>query len=191
MLTANLHGDALDYQDQIKYLIIKSEILSDELKKAILTHSQSIIFYESYGNEDNFNNLLLPTLKNLKTLEFKTNININWKNISLQNIEFVEIYFDCQQYISNFSDFININGKTLKYLNVGGSPDDIEFLGKLFQSIAQCCINLEDLSTIYKNGLEQELMKVLDNCIKLKNIKFKSYNYQNYRDSIPYLKIHQ
>ena len=50
-------------QKQIKYLVIESHktsgenILPGELKEAILTHSQSIIFYESYGNENNFNNL--------------------------------------------------------------------------------------------------------------------------------------
>jgi len=165
-------------QKQIKYLTIESadeQILPDELKKAILAHSQSIIFYESSGYGDNLDNLLLPTFKNLKTLQLTSYVDdkiISWKNISLQNIESRKL--DYQPFLSELSDFINANGKNLKNLDVG-SYDDYEFLRKLFQSIAQSCKNLEDLSITYKDELDWELIEVFNNCIKLKSIKFNNY----------------
>ena len=90
----------------------------------------------------------------------------------MPNIESVKLYFS-QQYISNFSDFININGKNLKNLNVGGYTDGS--LRDLFQSIAQNCKNLKDLSILYEDELDQELMEVLNNCIKLKSIRLDKF----------------
>ena len=72
------------------------------------------------------------------------------------------------------SDFININGKNLKNLDID-NYNDYEFLAKLFQSIAQSCKNLEDLSITYKDELDWELIEVFNNCIKLKSIKFNNY----------------
>src|SRR6185369_16759375 len=120
--------------------------------------------------------LLLPTFKNLKTLElisYNHNKIINLKNIiSLPKIESASFYIRYQPFLSGLSDFINSNGKNLKHLAVDGVPEDSGFLRRLFQSIAQCCINLEDLSIFYDNELDQELMEVFNNCMKLKSIIF-------------------
>ena len=45
-------------------------------------------------------------------------------------------------------------------------------MGRLFQSIAQSCKNLVSLSILYKDGLDQKLMEVLNNCTELKSLKF-------------------
>ena len=81
-------------QEQIKHLSIASPTLPDELKKAILTHSQSIIFCRYNSKGENFIDSL-PTFKNLKTLEltiYANNQMINLKNISLPNIESVMLH---------------------------------------------------------------------------------------------------
>ena len=65
--------------------------------------------------------------------------------------------------------YLETNGKNLKNLGVGGYTDG--FSRELFQSIAQYCKNLENLSIQYNNELDQELMEVLNNCIKLKSIR--------------------
>ena len=112
-------------QNQIKYLDIGSErntILPGELKKAILTHSQSIIFYGSCCKGNNLDDLLLSTFKNLKTLELRSYAGKikSWKNISLPNIESVEMHNINQPFLSDLSGFININGKIwmLKIINI-------------------------------------------------------------------------
>jgi len=97
------------------------------------------------------------------------------KNISLPHIESVKIRIYNQPFLSEMSEFININGKTLKYLNFYTSLNDNKLLGKLFQSIAQCCKNLVDLSILYSSEVDQELMEIFNNCIKLESIKFRSF----------------
>src|SRR6185369_829809 len=88
------------------------------------------------------------------------------------------------------SDFVNINGKTLKTLNVSSDEyfdtSDSEIVRKLFQSIAQSCKNLENLSISYDDELDQELMEVLNSCTKLKSIAFDGgfYSYKIDGDKI-------
>src|SRR6185369_1278385 len=138
-------------QNQIRKLSIyyTNQALSDNFKKAILSHSQSIIYYESDEAYD-IDYILLPTLYNLKTLSLTSSF-ISLKNISLPHIESVKIHIYNQLFLSEMSEFININGKTLKYLDLDANINDNELLGKLFQSIAQCCKNLVDLSILYSS----------------------------------------
>jgi len=70
----------------------------------------------------------------------------------------------------DMSGFININGKTLKYLDLVANPHDSKLLGKLFQSIVQWYKNLVDLSIIYTDEVDQELMEIFNNCIEIKNL---------------------
>ena len=74
----------------------------------------------------------------------------------------------------DMSGFININGKTLKYLDLVANPHDSKLLGKLFQSIVQWYKNLVDLSIIYTDEVDQELMEIFNNCIKLESIEIKN-----------------
>jgi hypothetical protein len=50
------------------------------------------------------------------------------------SLHFYEIPF-----LLDLLDFIKINGKNLKTLNVYGAPSDMEFLGKLIQLIGEKC----------------------------------------------------
>src|SRR6185369_15624614 len=99
-------------QNQIKQLTIDSntnQFLSDSFKKAILSHSHSLINYSSSGVHD-INNTLLPTLYNLKTLSLKalgTGINVKYlKNNSLPHIESMKLCNLNQSFISELSEFI-------------------------------------------------------------------------------------
>ena len=135
-------------------------------------HSQSITTYKSC-RRNNLENLLMPTFKNLKTLELNAT-DSKLKNISLPNIESLCVFIPYQLLLSDMSDFININGKTLKNLDVNDYENitDCGIMRKLFQSIAQSCKNLENLSTIYDDELDQELIEILNSCMKLKSITF-------------------
>jgi hypothetical protein len=163
-------------QNQIKKLIINSyytnQGFSNNFNTAISEHSQSIVYYKSFG-ENNIDHILLPAFKNLKTLSLYDKQLKHFKNISLENIESMKLKIRYRPFLLDLLSFINTNGKTLKDIDLDGVPNDSEFLGKLFQSIAQHCKILEDLSTFYKNEFDQELMEIFNNCFKLENIRIK------------------
>ena len=87
------------------------------------------------------------------------------------NLHFYEIPI-----LSDLLDFIKINGKNLKTLNIYGTSSDMEFLGELIQLIGEKCQKLEHLETLYSNDIvdQQQLIELFDGCKNLNYIIFPS-----------------
>jgi len=130
-------------QNQIKELTLYSNDSMDlptHLSNAILIHSKSLHYYENYGN-NSLSCSLLSKLKNLKHLtlsNYRNNGNIkNFNTISFPNIEYVSLGIYAISFLLDLIDFIKINGNNLKILKIVGSPNDMEFLGELIESIVK------------------------------------------------------
>lgn len=72
----------------------------------------------------------------------------------------MDVYSKSFPFLSDLSDFIKINGKTLKILYIGGNPSDMEYLEEYFCSIRDNCENLEHLTTIYNDRVDQRLTEI-------------------------------
>src|SRR5207248_861238 len=134
-------------QNQIKRLYINSaygenSILSENFKGAILTHSNSLIDYESHG-EHNLDPLL-PRFQNLKslTLRYCGTRKRNLKSILLPNLQEVCLDIGYQLFLP---DFMKNNGENLKSLTIYGETSD-EYLRETIDSIGKYCQHLRQLS---------------------------------------------
>ena len=166
-------------QNQIKELMLYSSGSMDlptYLSDAILIHSKSLHYYENHGN-NSLNCSLLPKLKNLKHLTLSNycddgNIK-HFNTTSFPNIEYVDLNFYTTSFLLDLIDFIKINGNNLKILKINGSPNDMEFLGELIESIGEKCQKLEHLEIFYTNNVnQQQLIELFNGCRNLKYIKF-------------------
>jgi len=104
------------------------------------------------------------------------------KYFSFTSIETLEIQIYDRQSLLDLLDFIKINNG-LKILKVNGylsCNESSECLGEFLQSIGKYCQNLESLEIFYDDMLDQQLIEIFNNCVKLKSICFKIGYYRRW-----------
>ncbi|CAG8665641.1 1765_t:CDS:1, partial [Funneliformis mosseae] len=160
-----------------KYLSKSGELEKLILKDAISSHDISIVEYHSNGFTEmdlsilRFQNLVSLHLENYKVNEIDVPEFI--KSTSFPNLqEFTIIDFQDfhRNLFLNISNFIEINGSGLKYLEIGGYSKDIKNLKTLLLSIGRNCEKLESLTTFYDYNLKHEIGGIFENCIYLREI---------------------
>ncbi|CAG8549432.1 8243_t:CDS:1 [Funneliformis mosseae] len=168
----------IEVQNKVKkvyiYLSKTCKFEKLELVDAISSHSKSIVEYHSTGFTEmdlsilRFQNLVTLHLENIKVNEIDLPEQI--KSTLFPNLQKFTIKDFHGNSFLNISNFVEINGMGLTYLEIGGNPFDEDNLKILLLSIGRNCKNLESLTTFYDDHMEHAIGEILYNCNYLRKI---------------------
>ncbi|RIA92331.1 hypothetical protein C1645_845925 [Glomus cerebriforme] len=142
---------------------------------ALTKHSNTLtkLHLDSNSNE------ILPlsfvaSLKNLQEIKFSFFIEKNFEDfkklqyVNFPKLQILDFPYNCPkpEYMMNF---LEINGKNLKQLNMGSY---VGMGNALNLSIIKYCPNLKKLSKIFDNDESDALRDIFDGCNNLESIKF-------------------